>query len=174
MQQEWIAVCTLVESDPHQAREWYYGMDPSNNCSSLTPAAPVVWKRLALHVACMVGAPLQVMKALIRAHPAALQLSDPHSGAAPLHLACGLGADISTLQLLLVPGATKVTDARGRMPIHHAMIAQAPYGIVEWLIRCDPASVLCPDREGKTPLQLAHQSYPAGSSVLGLLELVWM
>jgi hypothetical protein len=171
----WEGARGLIESEPIRAREWYYGMDKVSSLDTTQPPA-VLWKRLALHVACVVSAPLAIVELLIRAYPQALELPDPHSGSTPLHLACIKGGSLPILRALLQarPGTTKAADARGRLPIHYAILSRAEYGVAELLIRHDPASVLYPDQEGKTPLQLAHHSYPAGSSVLGLLELVWM
>jgi hypothetical protein len=171
----WDAAIALIESEPTQAREWYYGMDKAPSLDATKPPA-ILWKRLALHVACVVSAPLGIVELLIQAYPQALELPDPHNGSIPLHLACMKGGSLPVLRTLLQarPATTKGVDARGRLPIHYAILSKANYGVVELLIRHDPASVLCPDQEGKTPLQLAQHSYPAGSYVLGLLELVWM
>lgn len=173
----WDAAMALIESEPTQAREWYYGMERVPSSKAAKKPLAMVWKRMALHVACLVSAPMEVVELLIRAYPPALELPDPHNGSIPLHLACMIQDGSPLLLRVLLqarPATTKALDARGRLPIHYAILSQANYGVVELLIRHDPASVLCPDREGKTPLQLAKHAYPAGSSVLGLLELVWM
>lgn len=166
LKRNWDNALTLMERDPLCAREWYYGLDES----------AVLWKRLPLHVACVVSAPLRVIESLIRAFPQALEIADPHSGSIPLHLACWHNSPVTMLRALLqaCPGTTKVADIHGRLPIHCAVLVQASYATIESLIQHDPASVLMPNFEGKTPLQLAHHSYPSASPVLGLLELVWM
>lgn len=170
----------------------------------LQSSQPTLWKRLALHLACTVKAiPRNIIELLIQLYPNALESYDPHSGDIPLHLACAYlhrnkqphdqnrhqhheattssssSSSSSALEIirLLVNAkkhSTKVVNIHGRLPLHVAIINAAPYSIIEYLIRHDPGTVLCPDGNGKTPLQYAKECYPYGSPIIGLLEVVWM
>jgi ankyrin repeat protein len=169
----WSDAVALVESDTSLAREWHYGID--NDCSSIS-SEPYLWKRLALHLVCTVNSPIGLIELLIQVYPKALECVDPHNGTIPLHLACRHGCGLETIRALIMArsASTKAVDANGRLPLHHAIIVSAPYCIIDFLVQHDPVAVLCPDQHGKTPLQYAQHSYPIGSRVIGLLELVWM
>jgi ankyrin repeat protein len=161
----------LIEKDPSQAREWHYGID-----NDVASNEPTLWKRLALHLACTVAAPVGLMELLIEIHPKALNCPDPHNGSIPLHLACQFGASLQVIRALIRArtATTKAVDAQGRLPLHCAILSAASYATVELMVQHDPTAVLCPDQGGKTPLQYAQYSYLLGSPVIGLLELVWM
>jgi hypothetical protein len=164
----------LIERDPKQAREWHYGVD--KNDIAIGSSEPILWKRLALHLACAFGAPLGLIETLHKMYPDAINSTDPHNGSLPLHLCCQFGADVSVSRLLVQAhsSSTRAVDAKGRLALHYAVLAAAPFVVVELLVRHDPASVLCPDQDGKTSLQYAHHIYPLDSHVMGLMEMVWI
>jgi hypothetical protein len=170
LERSWQDAMNAIESDPKLAREWHYGID-----HSITDGG-ILWKRLALHLACAVGAPVGLVDALMAVYPDAVGCPDPHNGSLPLHLACQFGAPLQVVTSLVRArtASTKALDARGRLPLHLAILSAAAYTTIELLVQHDPSSVLCPDQEGKTPLQYAHYSYAEGSPVIGFLEVVWM
>ena len=171
MERNWKEAMMVVEEKPNLAKEWHYGIDNDESTED-----PVLWKRLGLHVACSVGAPVGLIELLIELHPTALGAADPHNGSIPLHLACRYCASLQVIRSLIHArtATTKAVDNKGRLPLHYAILSAAPYTVIELLVHHDAAAVLCPDQEGKTPLQYAQYAYPTGSSVIGLLELVWM
>ena len=197
LERNWEDAIRAIESNPNVAKEWQYGIDknttkvpaPSpkafNHISNLgehhdTDDDPILWKRLALHLACTVpgGPPIELVDALMQIYPEAVGCPDPHNGSIPLHLACQYAGSSSlpTIRSLLAAksASTKAVDSRGRLPLHWAILSAAPYAVIELLVKHDPSSILCPDQDGKSPLQYAHYSYPEGSAVVGLLEVVWM
>jgi hypothetical protein len=172
LERNWPAALDLLEIDPTQAREWHYGID-GNSGNSIEP---VLWKRLALHLACAVAAPIGLVELLLKIYPEAIDKSDPHNGSTPLHLSCQFGASVQVVRALLQArtALTKAVDVRGRLALHYAVLAAAPFPIIELLVQHDPASALCPDQVSKTPLQYAHHVYPSGSHIMGFLETVWI
>jgi ankyrin repeat protein len=170
LERDWQKAIEWIEADPSKAREWHYGIDNTSTNE------PILWKRLALHLACTVAAPIGLIDLLLQLYPKALGCPDPHNGSIPMHLACQYGSSLQVVRALIQArtASTKAVDARGRLPLHYAILSAAPYAIIELMVQHDPASVLCPDQEGKTPLQYCQHSYPVGNPVIGLLELVWM
>lgn len=172
LERNWTEALELLEQDPTQAREWHYGIDEN----SATTTELVLWKRLALHLACAVAAPIGLVELLLKIYPQAIDKCDPHNGSTPLHLSCQFGASVQVVRALLQArtALTKAVDVRGRLALHYAVLAAAPYPTIELLVQHDPASALCPDQDGKTPLQYAHYVYPSGSHIMGFLETVWI
>jgi ankyrin repeat protein len=172
LERNWPEALDLLEQDPTQAREWHYGVDENSG----TTTEPVLWKRLALHLACAVAAPIGLVELLLKIYPEAIDKSDPHNGSTPLHLSCQFGASVQVVRALLQArtALTKAVDVRGRMALHYAVLAAAPFPIIELLVQHDPASALCPDQDSKTPLQYAHYVYLSGSHIMGFLETVWI
>lgn len=173
LERSWQDAMNLIEKDPSQAREWHYGIE---NDTLTSDEGPSLWKRLALHLACSVAAPVGLIDLLIHIHPNAVGCCDPHTGSIPLHLACQFGASLEVIRTLIRARSTttKAMDTQGKLPLHYAILSSSSYATIELLVHHDPATVLCPDQGGKTPLQYAQHSYPVGSPVIGLLELVWM
>ena len=76
---------------------------------------------LPIHWACSGGAPVSVIRALLRAYPPSAKMIDfDHS--TPLHFACCYGVSISVMKELLkaYPNAVKMRDIFGRTPLYHA------------------------------------------------------
>jgi hypothetical protein len=193
----WEDAVTRLKINHDLAKEWHYGIDKRN---PLTNEPGILWKRLPLHIVCsdvsiLAGGqkrvvPIGLIQLLIHLYPAGLRAVDPHTGMIPLHLACRSCAmpgkskspeSLSSVMLQFVrialkafPHSTKVADAAGRLPIHHAIMMGAPFAVVKLLVHQDPGSVLSPDQDGNTPLLHAHRVYPFGDPVMSLLELAWM
>lgn len=176
-EENWSEVVSLVETNPMVAREWRSSAENVGQIKGRE--AGRVWKRLPLHNACVHEVPVGLVKVLIEAYPEALELADPDCGSLPLHLACQhhAGSDsLEVLQALLEarPATTKAVDNNGCLPIHCAVSSQAPYAFVDLLLRHDPASLFCPNQQGRTALQCAQESYPRESPVLGRLKFLWI
>lgn len=130
--QDWEAVLALTEDDQSAASKWLYGIDEDK-----TMVAPLVWKRLPIHLACVKKAPVGVLQVLLQAYPEGAATQDPHSGCLPLHIVCQIG-DASCLPavrflLAACPTATKAVEMRGRLPLHLAVLSMAPFSVVELL-----------------------------------------
>ena len=178
----------LIELDPCLAEEWHYGIDEvdeENYDADGSAKVPIrrrrtiLWKRLPLHVACLMSAPIGIIELLLTIYPKALTSHDPHNGSLPIHLACSStsksSSSLTLIQTLLNNKATtKAVDDRGRLPLHYAILSKSPDEIVRYLVQLDAQSLYCPDEEGKTPLQYARQVYPSDCSVLGMLDSAWI
>lgn len=176
MAQDWEAALSLAEDDPCHAQEWFYGvedhLDPT--IDDIPREGAVVWKRLAIHLACVYRAPVGLVEVLVQAHPKGAISPDPHSGSLPLHLACQHGASFRVLRALLIhaPASTKAVDHCGRLAMHHAVLAKAHYAIIELLVKADAQAVLAVDQNQHTPLDLARESYGKRNVIVRLLEMV--
>lgn len=201
LQRNWQIAIDMIEMEPNLAKEWHYGID--SECqdkiwNKQEQQQPILWKRLVLHVACSVTAPIELIQLLLQIYPEAITAPDPHTGSLPIHLACstssGRGSTCtgdgllsssppsSSLSLPLIqelmvhaPGTTKAVDYRGRSPLHCAILSKASTPIVRFLVQHDRASVVCPDIYEKTPLEYAHRVYPDDNDVVPLLDtIVWI
>jgi len=70
------------------------------------------------------------------------------------------------------PTATKAVDIQGRLPLHLAVLAMAPYPVVEALVEHDPQSAVISDAHGKTALDYALQTYGREHMATQLLSMV--
>ena len=73
-----------------------------------------------LHFTCCNGAPIELVRALLRAYPGAASVEDG-DGNLPLHGACSCGAAPDVIEMLLEanPGAARHL-ANGQTPLHFA------------------------------------------------------
>lgn len=174
MAQDWEAALCLAEDDPQQAQEWIYGAE-NGLVRNTSKADQVVWKRLALHLACVHRAPVGLVEVLIEAYPDAASMPEPHSGCLPLHYACQYRASFRVIKALLVhcSAATKAVDHHGRLPLHYAILSSCHYAIIELLVTIDPESSLVMEPSHKLSLPaLAKNMYGPRSPVVRLLEMV--
>jgi hypothetical protein len=111
---DWDRAVAVARRSPAAARElctiegFYDGRFPS--------------RVSALHLACALGPPPDVLQAVYNAHPAAVGAVESTYGRLPLHLAVLNGITTESLNLLLklYPQGAKVQDVHGRLPIHYA------------------------------------------------------
>jgi len=85
-----------------------------------------------------------------------------------------VGFRLQVLQFMLTmyPFATKSRDSvYGRIPLHHAVLASAPFEVIRLLVYRDPRSIVCPDQNGMTPLAYAGKVYSIDGPVMDLLKL---
>jgi ankyrin repeat protein len=83
---------------------------------------------LALHHACLYGAPLEFVRYLVQEYPKSLQVTNNY-GQLPLHYACLCGAPMEVVQYLVKarPKSLQVTNSSGKKPIdltkNHEVVA---------------------------------------------------
>jgi len=162
----WEQVLALVEDDPSLAKEWMYGVDRGRL------EAPIIWKRLPIHLACAHGAPLGLIEVLLDAYPSGSSVPDPSDGSIALHIACRHSPSISLVEELLdsYPEGMEMADKRGRLPLHVACLGLASEEVIQVLASRNPNSVNCKDADGKTPLDLAKGTGSKGGLIMELLE----
>lgn len=115
-----------------------------------------------LHVACENGAPIQVIKVLLSSHPSAAQTKSGLHDRLPLHclLAAALSYPLSdTVVSTLVeayPGACRVADKQGNLPIHLACQAtNVPDSIFTSILSMYPEGAYARNFAGSYPLHTA-------------------
>jgi hypothetical protein len=167
----WPAVLQSLHDDPHCASTWLYGIDENSK-------KPRVWKRLPIHLALLLGAPLEIIQELIRVYPSSIAMADPSSGCLPLHMACCCNdasvdqCGIATHVLNTFPNATKAVDNHGRLPLHMAVCSKASFPVIAALVQHDPQAACIPDVTGKTPMQYAVQVFGQYHVATELLAMV--
>jgi len=112
---------------------------------------------LPLHFALLSGAPRNVIEALLRSYPKAVQKKDTKFKRYPLHFACLYHPRSDIVDLLLdnFKPALWSADCLGRLPLHYASFANADETLVRLLIRDFPLGAQIGDIYGWIPLQIA-------------------
>ena len=102
----------------------------------------------ALHFTCCNGAPIELVRALLRAYPGAASVEDG-DGNLPLHGACSCGAAPDVIEMLLEanPGAARHL-ANGQTPLHYACCHQCDPRVAKLLIDRYPEACGVQDRDG--------------------------
>jgi hypothetical protein len=151
LDEEWTKAITVIQQDPGSVRKWYYGVEKDTVGTN-------VWKRLPIHLACANGAPYDVIDLLLQVSPESCLMEDPHDGSLPLHIACRASdTALSVIERLVTecPEVILAVDGGGRVPLHVAVLAQAPLPVIEYLLIQEVESVVALDKDGKTPLDYA-------------------
>ena len=119
-----------------------------------TGASPVPDKygRNPLHYAALSDRPA-IAKEILRAYPKTLSAAD-NNGQTPLHLAADKNR-YRVARVLLASGANRLAcDAYGRIPLHCAA-QRLDLEMMKLLASSDPTSFDFPDKNGRTPFDLA-------------------
>lgn len=125
----WGIALDRVSSYPREAGIWVMRMDDGKGSNVVMssprareiPTSPrqrvVRWRMLPLHAAVLFGAPVPLVKAIIKANPNANSSPDDQ-GMIPLHLAFRAGASEEVVLALLesCPEAIEMVDYKGRLP----------------------------------------------------------
>ena len=170
--QDWEVALALIEEDPRQAAEWQYGIELDRIETQVDE--PQLWKRLPIHSACVLHAPIGVIEALNLANPKGISTADPVTGSLPLHLACRHGAPHNLVKAVVVahPVGAQVADNAGRLPLHNACRAGASRLTFIYLLKAYPRAVLIKDERRKTPLHYAQMNQSMKEETIELLEMV--
>jgi hypothetical protein len=111
-EKKWNAV--IAHARAHPTDVWAKSVSVTGGSNILPP----------LHIACMGGAPIQVIKALLAANPAALQTTSGPQDRLPLHhLLATNFTPVESIVTALVeayPEACRIADKAGFLPIHLA------------------------------------------------------
>jgi ankyrin repeat protein len=102
----WDAALSRVSSHPNEAGTWVSRREISGT---------IRWRLLPMHAVCIFRAPLEVLEALIHAHPEGPKSRDDQ-GMLPIHLACRNGASPGVVKLLLesYPESLDILDRKNR------------------------------------------------------------
>ncbi len=134
---QWNLASESVKLYPHEASTWvvrYFNNASSPDQSTtdtVAMASPrsgvftvnatnnivIRWIMLPLHVSLLFGGPIELVRALVKAYPAACRMQDDQ-GMLPLHVAFRFSASEEIVVLLLdaYPEAIEQVDNKGRLP----------------------------------------------------------
>lgn len=152
---QWQDALDTIEEYPEVAKEWQYVYGMQLESSDNEPQA---WKRLPIHLASVLHAPVDVIDALHLAYPKGVQSTDPYTGELPLHLACRHSAPPELIKMLIMahPNGAQVRDLKNRLPLYWACAAQEDSHLfILYLLAVYPFAVLLGDETRRTPLQYA-------------------
>lgn len=105
----WTEALPILQSDPSQAKEWTTHRDGDGD---------IVWRRLPIHEACINGAPIHLLKLLIKAYSEGPKQPD-QSHRLPLHHAAVHAANTDVIELLAqeYPDSLHIEDNFDKTPI---------------------------------------------------------
>ena len=111
MARKWDDARNRLKEYPKEAENWFEMESTDGSC---------VFRKLPLHIACMLDAPLDFVALLMNHHPKGVQTAD-ECGMLPLHIIFKATRDVNLekVQQLVehYPGGGDVRDAGGRLPI---------------------------------------------------------
>mmetsp|Transcript_14100 Transcript_14100/g.29659 ORF Transcript_14100/g.29659 Transcript_14100/m.29659 type:complete len:305 (+) Transcript_14100:117-1031(+) len=161
-EEDWVSAITEIECHPNETKLWttHPGFFDGDHESHVLP----------IHVACSLHAPVEVIRAIVRAHPQCVSLAESSFKRLPLHIACQFAARIDVIEYLsqMYASGTMAADLLGRLPLHYACSNGAPLDVVDALIKVNPSSVLYADYNGWIPLHVAVH-FGAGTVVVKTL-----
>jgi len=127
--------------------------------------------RLPLHIACLRGASLDVISALLLCYPDGARAKAVFDRL-PIHYACGSGGTRAILTALVdsYPDGPRTQDEHGWLPLHLACFYNAAEDVVQLLLESYPESVLVTTKKGKTPIQCIKNKQRRNEKVVSLLQ----
>lgn len=159
LDEDWQSAITEIECHPNEAKVWSNrpGFFDGEHESNVLP----------IHVAVSLHAPLEVVKAIVDAHPECVKLVESAFKRLPLHVACQFAANKEVIEYLVgeYKAGTMEADVLGRLPLHYLCSNGAPLDVVRILIKTNNSSTLCGDYNGWLPLHVAIH-FGAGSQVV--------
>lgn len=114
----------------------------------------------ALHEACQSGAPFHVIQHLIHTNPSALSTKG-FCGRLPLHYCSYVKPTVNVIKLLLryYHKAASIFDDDGRLPLHLAVLRNAPNLVIQTLIDANPMALISLNKFGNTPDMICQNEY---------------
>eukprot|EP00951_Prasinocladus_malaysianus_P024650 scaffold213622_cov43-Prasinocladus_malaysianus.AAC.3 len=132
--------------------------------------------RLPLHLAAEHGAPVEVVKALLRLYPEAVTKPSGPKGWTPVHCAVAApeGSGVPALEVLLQeePRSAAMCDHEGRLPLRLAVEHQVSLRGLRLLLRAYPEAVFQTDREGLLPWELPTASQATVAALVATFAAV--
>ena len=125
---------------------------------------------LPLHIACRVGAPVEILHLFVQAYAAALQTADNHGGW-PLHAACQADApSLDAIRFLAAqdPNAVQAPNNDGALPLHLLCGARPSVQVVKYLVQLFEGALAMRTQRGDLPLMVACKM-SSSESVLQVL-----
>lgn len=149
LEEDWNGAIVECESRRREAKMWSTRSSFSNSASNSN--------FLPLHVACSRRAPLNVVDAILQAHPRAVEMTETTFKRLPLHIACQFEAHPDIIELLLThnPQGSLQPDNLARLPIHYACSNGAHPEVVKLLLASNPMSAMFADGDGWNALHIA-------------------
>ncbi|KAL7545566.1 hypothetical protein ACHAWF_009000 [Thalassiosira exigua] len=126
-----------------------------------------------LHYACENRPSVDAVRALVDAHPPALERRQEPGGQLPLHAACTWGASPEVVRTLLAarPACAEMRDFLSNLPLHCACYSGAETAVVESLLRTYPQGVWPRNHQGSSAVDIVRRlTHPNRREVLALLE----
>lgn len=159
--QDWQAVSKILKSNPSLAKA-------TSSCDGMIP----------LHMACDAGAPVEVIKMLLHAHPQAAHTKCGEQNRLPIHYhlaskAVNPSETIVTLLIDSFPESTRAGDAYNQLPIHLACQAtQVSGNILVLLLSSFPEGACARDIHGNYPCDYATWNEDTATKEIALAALV--
>eukprot|EP01082_Thalassiosira_pseudonana_P001649 g1304.t1 g1304 contig10:1815734-1816315(-) len=129
LDEDWQSAITEIECHPNEAKVWSNrpGFFDGEHESNVLP----------IHVAVSLHAPLEVVKAIVDAHPECVKLVESAFKRLPLHVACQFAANKEVIEYLVgeYKAGTMEADVLGRLPLHYLCSNGAPLDVVRILIK---------------------------------------
>ncbi len=106
---QWKQAAIRLQSHPEEAQIWVYRLDKKKE---------IVWKFLPLHAACFSGAPVELVRALVKSYPNAVRMA-AYGDKLPIHIACetGCSRDIVLSLVDAYPDSLCITECNGNTPL---------------------------------------------------------
>ena len=148
----WKSVIARLEYNPDEAALDLVGVMTRGGFASGSGMTP-------LHYACERNPPLEVVEALIHAHPEAVAQRMMPGGCLPLHIACTWQSSAAVIGSLLSadPMSAKVLDELGNRPLHSAGFAGAPFQVVQEMLGTYSKAVLSRNNQGSQPIDICRR-----------------
>ena len=125
---------------------------------------------LPLHIACQLGAPVEILRLLVQKYAAALQTTD-NNGDLPLHAACRAAApSLDGIRFVVEqdPNAVQAANNAGALPLHLLCGSRPPVQTVQYLLGLFQGALAIRTNAGDLPLMVACKA-SSSESVLQVL-----
>jgi hypothetical protein len=112
-----------------------------------------------LHYACERRPPVEVVEALLKVYPEAVNKRTMPGGALPIHMAATWYAEEDSIKALLDADrhSCKTTDELGNLPLHSACFSGTTTAVLENLLRAYPKAVLARNHQGSLPEEITKR-----------------
>lgn len=150
---DWKQTTSYLQLHPKNAAEWIE--------SKLGDGK--IWRRLPIHEAIHLKAPLSVISLLVNAHLPGVSSPETLHKRLPLHMACSTGSSLQVIDILLAayPAGAMIESKDRLLPLHLACANGIGIGVIRSLLNSYPDSTKAKDSDGWLPI---HHSCSKGSN----------